>query len=735
MTSTKPSERLLKYPPMTRQDLNQSQLGSFKFTPVDSLRPIPDKPVPSKFLQDQLAESIARALAHDAARHRKAVSVGGKTSLPHKAAPAPDANFFNQNFKPDLSDSRLKLGSAALRSAVAGATSPTKTDRPSVDRLSSHNSTLAQNAQTSVYHNSRTIMDPLASTFTPLSSSLGNSGLPVSDGIMSSSYHPDPAALSQSLCLALANEQQAHNATKLALEEETQRCLHLEQQIEKYIQKIATLTTTVKSLGAIIKHNVNQENQAHLKDDNRESTMKRNQEEAIPKELSQDHSSPNVEEMEPPNPGCEEQNDFTEAIAVAETVVDEAQLFNLELLKSPRFDPSPDAALRNTLRKHFVVTDSSAEATTKTPANKHVDVRKLIDLSPESPEDHKEIVARDNHQTQGEPNGAKGWNTLLTADTPVLELPASIIAKYSGKPATEETNVSDQKDTSPNSWEVGAPKTTVVDSCSMKIGEELELREVASGQTADTTVRRITVKIPESFDGEPKWLVNKNNPLFDTDHEMWQVCAQAFPAWVENSPFPAFPVRYLPEQAAGSANAYRTVMVDAIPVGSTLKDVLTIVRSGILESILLVPPIGRVNPYMTSQVIFVHESAADGMYKRQKTAPFIINGSAVRVWKPMDPTYPSNRQLTEAIFGAEEATRIVLIGNIEEAEFAMVQPKLLRLNLDRYVIEYSVTVDGFGSIEFPSIKTAIKATAELKKDRDFATAVFSYDDDYTREGY
>lgn len=68
MTSIKPSERLLKYPPMTRQDLNQSQLGSFKFTPVDNLGEIPDNPEPSKFLQDQLAESFARALAHDAAR-------------------------------------------------------------------------------------------------------------------------------------------------------------------------------------------------------------------------------------------------------------------------------------------------------------------------------------------------------------------------------------------------------------------------------------------------------------------------------------------------------------------------------------------------------------------------------------------------------------------------------------------------------------------------------------------
>lgn len=301
----------------------------------------------------------------------------------------------------------------------------------------------ALQTQPSVYRHSPAVMDPMASAFTP-SSSLCNLSLQVSDAAMSNLYNPEPAVINQSLCLALANEQQAHNETRLALEEESQRCLQLEQQIEMYIQKIARLNTTVNSLGAIIKHNVNKENEAHRNDSNKESTIEADQEGVSLKEFYRNHSllrkdresekttlGEDVKNVERQYPGGEEENDLTGTAALAETVVDEAQLFNLELLKSPKYDPSPESALRNTLRKHFVITEASVQTTIKTPIKTSADANKLIDLSPESPEspeDSKEIVARENPKIQGTASGQKGWNTLLVSsdvdvNSPLAEKP------------------------------------------------------------------------------------------------------------------------------------------------------------------------------------------------------------------------------------------------------------------------------------------------------------------------
>lgn len=125
-------ERLFKYPAMERQDLNQSQLGSFKFTPVDNLHSLTLEA--RAFLERQLAERAARILGMKAAQNDanvNALSVrtrdepGKQVNQPE---PSTDVDFFNKHIKPDLAESRLRLGPAALRVAVEGAASPKKRD-------------------------------------------------------------------------------------------------------------------------------------------------------------------------------------------------------------------------------------------------------------------------------------------------------------------------------------------------------------------------------------------------------------------------------------------------------------------------------------------------------------------------------------------------------------------------------------------------------------------------------
>ena len=160
MAPTHPNERLFKYPPMERQDLNQSQLGSFKFTPIDPVNNIQSLTQSAKqYLEQQLSQRQRLA----GAQPSTASSWQDNASTLSSGRPAPgaqleplmdDTAFFNKHIKPDLGDSRLRLGSAALRSAVDGAASPTKrtavfTVQPDLDfNMNYHRSSNSMNVST-----------------------------------------------------------------------------------------------------------------------------------------------------------------------------------------------------------------------------------------------------------------------------------------------------------------------------------------------------------------------------------------------------------------------------------------------------------------------------------------------------------------------------------------------------------------------------------------------------------
>lgn len=126
------------YPSMERQDLTQGQLGSFKFTPVDA--------PPSDTLDDMLlaaqammrarvstlpqfitadnqseaAQPVASQLASQPCFPQSTSAFSFEPTPPPSALPKPDSDFFNTHIKPDLEESRLKLGPAAFRAAVDG---------------------------------------------------------------------------------------------------------------------------------------------------------------------------------------------------------------------------------------------------------------------------------------------------------------------------------------------------------------------------------------------------------------------------------------------------------------------------------------------------------------------------------------------------------------------------------------------------------------------------------------
>jgi len=101
----------LKYPSMERQDLTQSQLGSFKFAPVDEAPR--DSPHPHPLFMSRYAFDFQNDGSSDRGHNSSQMAF--------------DPPFFNHQIKPSLDSSRLRLGPAAVRAAVESASfSPQK---------------------------------------------------------------------------------------------------------------------------------------------------------------------------------------------------------------------------------------------------------------------------------------------------------------------------------------------------------------------------------------------------------------------------------------------------------------------------------------------------------------------------------------------------------------------------------------------------------------------------------
>ncbi|KIW30631.1 hypothetical protein, variant 1 [Cladophialophora immunda] len=785
MALNKATERLFKYPPMERQDLNQSQLGSFKFTPVDPVSNIQTLTQSAKhYLEQQLSRRLPRGAAPLAAgssqnKPNAFTDMSPEKSVPYSNPSSVDASFFNKHIKPDLGDSRLRLGPAALRSAVEGAASPTKS--VSVTPVQQElDATLRQHQQTNSFNAPELVSSQPQVPLMDLKSAIFTL-----DGGLVGQSRSDSTSFTETLCVALANEQRAHNATKAALAEKIDRCILMESQIRRNRQQITSMTTTIKSLGAIVKHNANGSKgkppvawwyETDVSEDNDEVALREFYREYqkvkdAAKEKDQYKEEEQHTEEERPGTGVSAKKDTTGVVvAPSSDVVDDAELYNLDLLKKPTFDNSADSVLRRTLRKHFSIDDNADDGKPPmTPTRRRPSINRLIDISPESSGEAKEKDKTEREYDMGTPKketlvdnsandsqqrlNASTTNPsqvrLLTAQNPVLELPPAIVAKYGQRPVEppaqaleEKAEVFLRKDTlskpPSNDEHYGkfSPPSSIANDHNDPSATDIVSPIAAHSRS------RITVQVGDNLHGEPKWLINKDNPIFESEQEKMQAIVECGNAWRQNSPFIHHPVRYLPEDAAGTADAYRTVMVDAIPVGSTIPDVLSIVKGGSLESIQLFPPIGKVTTVMTARIVFNYEESAHNMIKHQEARSgeakdgnrFKINGLAVRCWMPTDPTYPRNDELERKVLGKPGASRIILLDNIDEYTYNLI-PYKIKPPHAQHVIEYSYTLDGCVSIEFTDVKTAIMVMDMLRGDRDLWDAIFQYDTDYTCTPY
>lgn len=227
----------------------------------------------------------------------------------------------------------------------------------------------------------------------------------------------------------------------------------------------------------------------------------------------------------------------------------------------------------------------------------------------------------------------------------------------------------------------------------------------------------------------PKWAILQNKPLFDDEDELARA-RRLHGGRQQYTIFWQHPVRYLP--ASNEKNLCRTLIIDFLPLDTTLKDVLGLIRGGALESIQLFEPIGSVTDFKTARVVFHYEIPACDMYAYWQKYGLTLRGQPIRVLQ-LGYTYPKNRQLDEDVF-TRCYTRILLIDNVNDRVIRQLPAYLNNQVKMGFVIEIGKADDGITMIEFTSVDEAAKAMRAMQTEEMFQGVVFDFDDDYCQEG-
>ena len=233
------------------------------------------------------------------------------------------------------------------------------------------------------------------------------------------------------------------------------------------------------------------------------------------------------------------------------------------------------------------------------------------------------------------------------------------------------------------------------------------------------------------------WKVTPENPIYeDESDKVASIGIQRLPS-NQDSRFWRHPVRYIEYL---EKNLFRTVMIDYVPLGTTLQHVLDNIYGGAIEKIELFGPIGKVTNFMTARIVFHYELAASMTASYAREHQMKIKGKSVRVWQVITQTYPKNRQLERDVF-ENMYTRLLLVNlktaTIEE-EAKDYRRALLPIKLDwlqSSIIEISKTADGFDLIEFTSVAAATQAMEQLRRDEDFGSIEMDFEDDPCAEPY
>jgi hypothetical protein len=250
----------------------------------------------------------------------------------------------------------------------------------------------------------------------------------------------------------------------------------------------------------------------------------------------------------------------------------------------------------------------------------------------------------------------------------------------------------------------------------------------ATGEFQSLDLQNVT-NICTPYQCRPKWAILQNRPLFDDDEELARA-RRLHGGQQQHSTFWQHPVRYMP--ASDEKNLCRTLIIDFLPLDTTMKDVLALIRGGALESIQLFEPIGIATDFKTARVVFHYEIPACDMYAYWQKYGLTLRNQSIRVLQ-LGYTYPKNCQLDEDVF-IRCYTRILLIDNINDRVIQRLPAYLDRQIKIGSIIEIGQADDGVTMIEFTSVREAAKAMRAMQTEEMFHGAVFDFEDDYCQEG-
>lgn len=247
------------YPRMERQDLTQAQLGAFKFTPTDEVRPVFTNLSPLfSPTRHHASTQFSHFTNHDFNQHNLQVSTS-----PTRV----DSTFFNTYIKPDLTNSRIRLGPNVVRAAVDGASPSHKSQHWDAEAF--RQAIRSDIMQSNVSSQSILALSVYLADHTQQHQSFGNDchsansnlnpAVPIFSAATNGTGVDDSNALYTSLIRALASEQQAHQMTKHALESEKTARVEAETDAQKWLEHNRSLIGSVNLLKSVLQHNMKKE--------------------------------------------------------------------------------------------------------------------------------------------------------------------------------------------------------------------------------------------------------------------------------------------------------------------------------------------------------------------------------------------------------------------------------------------------------------------------------------------
>ncbi|KAJ5104193.1 hypothetical protein N7532_004722 [Penicillium argentinense] len=213
---------------------------------------------------------------------------------------------------------------------------------------------------------------------------------------------------------------------------------------------------------------------------------------------------------------------------------------------------------------------------------------------------------------------------------------------------------------------------------------------------------------PRSWTEEPRWKSTKCD-AFDSDQETRNAAIFMFGERKELQAreLGLFTIGLRTTPTMGDENVYRTVLVDDLPCGVHIQDVLANVTGGIIEKAILAKT-EPITGHPSVMIRFVHQDGAQEFLRRCRGRLFIKYGR-VRVRQVGTPTFPASVQLEREI--AEGRTRCLKVRtnleDVSEITRHVLRERIWTKHIEGFFDENVET--GCMSIRLTSIAWAIKA--------------------------